>query len=167
MKAPELKANQAELKESYKSGQKEAVQQLKAVGEIDPDNLACIIKEPGFLSPAGLHPGSGGDGTFACSVEIMLAGWLSCAGVTMAAVANSMKVNIESGTVTAIGTIDFRGTLAVDRDAPIGLTKLELRFDVKTDADDEAKAKLLQLTERYCVVHQTLLNAPEITASYE
>ena len=165
MKAKQLKANQATLKTQYESEGDSAVQQLRAVGKVDPANLACEIVQPAFLSPAGLHPSSGGDGTFACPVEIMLAGWVSCAAVTLAAVANSMKIELSQATITAVGTIDFRGTLAVSRDSPVGLTALELQFDLKTDASDELVSKLIQLTERYCVVHQTLMKPPSVTVN--
>ena len=165
MKAPQLKANQARLKEQYQNHPETAVQQLRAVGHIDTENLACEILEPEFLSPAGLHPSSGGDGTFACSVELMLAGLVSCAAVTMAAVANSMRIELRRGTVVGTGTMDFRGTLAVDREAPVGLTKIELKFELDTDADEESIQKLVQLTERYCVVFQTLTNPPSVSVT--
>ncbi len=163
MKAPALKANQAKLKEQYRDHPESAVQQLRSVGKIDTENLACELIEPGFLSPAGLHPSSGGDGTFACSVELMLSGLVSCAAVTMAAVANSMRIEIRDGTVIGTGTMDFRGTLAVDREAPVGLTDIQIKFDLDTDADPPTIEKLISLTERYCVVYQTLAAPPKIT----
>lgn len=162
MKADQLKENQARLKEQYKADPASAVQTLKAVGKIDTANLACDLIHPSHWTPAGLHEHSGGDGTFSCPVEIMLAGLVGCAGVTMAAVANAMKIELREATVTALGTMDFKGTLAVDREAPVGLTKIDLQFDLNSDADGEKLAKLVELTERYCVVDQTLRNPPEL-----
>ncbi len=167
MKANELKANQAVLKTKYQHSPETAVQDLYATGEIDSDNLAFEITHPKHLTPAGLHVFSGGDGTYACPVELMLAGWAGCAGVTCAAVAHSMKLKMKTATVTAIGQIDFKGTLAVDRDAPIGLTKLELRFAITSDEPREKIDKLISLTERYCVVHQTFLKVPKMTVSID
>ena len=162
MKATLLKNNQAELKEKYKSDPQSAVQTLKAVGRLDPDNLACQIIHPETWTPVGLHPSSGGDGTFACSVEIMLAALVGCAAVTMAAVANSMKIEIKDGTITALGTMDFKGTLAVDRESPVGVTAIEMKFKLSSDVEDEKLQKLAQLTERYCVVHQTFNSVPPV-----
>lgn len=162
MKAVQLKENQAKLKDQYKRDPASAVQQLKAIGKIDTDNLACEITHPAQWTPAGLHEHSGGDGTFSCSVEVMLASLVGCAGVTMAAVANAMKIELREATVTALGTMDFKGTLAVDRDAPVGVTKIDLQFDLDSDADGEQLAKLVDLTERYCVVDQTIRNPPKL-----
>ena len=162
MKATLLKQNQSKLKQKYVEDPQSAVQTLKAVGRLDPDNLACEIICPKQWTPVGLHPSSGGDGTFACSVEILLAGLVSCAAVTLAAVANSMKIEINEGTITAFGTMDFKGTLAVDRDSPVGVTAIDLRFELASDAGDEKLEKLVQLTERYCVVHQTLNSVPPV-----
>lgn len=164
-KASLLKANQAELKKKYATDPESAVQRLQASGKIDPENLAFEITQPALWTPTGLHPSSGGDGTFACSVELLLASLASCAGVTCAAVANSMKIEFEEAIVTAIGEMDFKGTLAVDRDAPVGLTKLELKFDIKSAADPEVIEKLVRVTERYCVVYQTFMSVPHIIVS--
>ena len=160
MKADLLKSAQAKLKEKYAATPDTAIQNLTAVGTVDFDNLACNITQPNKLNPAGLHPSSGGDGTFACPVEIMLAGWVSCAGVTFAAVGHAMKLSIDACEITATGTIDFRGTLAVDREAPVGLTALNLTFKIESDEPKDKIEKLVQLTERYCVVHQTLCETP-------
>lgn len=166
MKASKLRQNQTELKEAYAAEPNSAVQTLSAVGIVDPENLACKLQHPTFLSPAGLHESSGGDGTFACPVEIMLAGLVSCAGVTFAAVANAMRLEIVSCTITAKGTLDFRGTLAVDRDAPVGLTDIELDFSLEGSVAKEKIEKLLELTLRYCVVHETLQNPPKIRVTH-
>jgi uncharacterized OsmC-like protein len=162
MKSTLLKQNQAELKQKYQGDPISAVQVLKAVGRLDPDNLACEIIYPKTWSPVGLHPSSGGDGTFACSVELMLASLVGCAAVTLAAVANSMKIEIAEGTITALGQLDFKGTLAVDRNSPVGITALDLQIELTSDASDEKLEKLVQLTERYCVVHQTLHSVPPV-----
>ncbi|MEM9411697.1 MAG: OsmC family protein, partial [Planctomycetota bacterium] len=158
MKVDLLKSNQAELKETYQSDPNLAFQTLSASGTVDFANLAFTIQSPSQFDPTGLHEGSGGDGTFACPVEIMLAGWISCMGVTLAAVAHSMRLKIESCHIFADGEIDFRGTLAVDKSAPIGLTKITFGFQFGTSEDTEKIEKLLSLTERFCVVHQTILN---------
>lgn len=165
MKADALKSNQAKLKEAYSASAESAIQQLSATGTVDFDNLACNISTPAAINPAGLHPSSGGDGTFACPVEIMLAGWVSCAAVTFAAVRHAMKLAIDSCEITATGTIDFRGTLAIDRESPVGLTALELSFNIDSKEPAEKIEKLTQLTERYCVVHQTLANPPKVSTS--
>ena len=162
MKADLLKSAQAKLKEKYAATPDTAIQNLTAVGTVDFDNLACNITQPSKLNPGGLHPSSGGDGTFACPVEIMLAGWVSCAGVTFAAVRHAMKLNVDTCEITATGTIDFRGTLAVDREAPVGLTALKLTFKIESDEPKDKIEKLVQLTERYCVVHQTLCETPSV-----
>ncbi len=161
-KATELKAAQSVCKAGYLADGDSAKQVLSACGMIDPDNLACRIQHPSVWDPAGLHSSGGGDGTFACPVEIMLAGWVSCAGVTLCAVASSMQIVLESGKITAEGSIDFRGTLAVDRAAPVGLTGLRLIFELKTDAPADKVQKLIELTQRYCVVHRTLESPPQM-----
>ena len=165
MKAEKLKSNQADLKEKYTSDGGSAIQTLSATGTVDFDNLACHVSQPAAINPAGLHPSSGGDGTFACPVEIMLAGWVSCAGVTLAAVRHAMKLEIDSCEITATGTIDFRGTLAVDRESPVGLTALNLDFNIQSNEPAEKIEKLVLLTERYCVVHQTLAQPPGVSSS--
>ena len=167
MKAELLKANQAKLKTQYSDNPQSAIQDLKASGEVDFANLACNITRPTALNPAGLHLSSGGDGTFECAVEIMLAGWVACAGTTFAAVAYSMKLEIESCEIRAIGTMDFKGTLAVDRESPVGLTGLKMVYSIQSQEADEKLQKLVQLTERYCVVHQTLENPPTISVEIQ
>lgn len=162
-----LKAAQAALKDHYRSNPNAALLTLFAEGRVDFDNLAVEITRPAFLNPAGLHPSGGGDGTFSCPVEIMLAGLVSCAGVTLAAVATSMKLVIREATVRAEGDCDFRGTLAVDRAAPIGLVALRLIFKMDADAPQESIDKLIELTHRYCVVHRTLEAPPKIEVRVE
>lgn len=157
-----LKAAQATLKEHYRANPGAALQTLAAEGRVDLDNLAVEITRPEFLNPAGLHPSGGGDGTFACPVEIMLAGLVSCAGVTLAAVATSMKLPLRAATVRAEGDLDFRGTLAVDRAAPVGLTAMRLVFTLDLEAPQESIDKLIELTHRYCVVHRTLGEAVQV-----
>ena len=157
-----LKAAQAALKEHYRSNPEVALQTLSAEGRVDLDNLAVEITRPEFLNPAGLHPSGGGDGTFSCPVEIMLAGLISCAGVTLAAVATSMKLPLKAATVRAEGDVDFRGTLAVDRAAPVGLTAMRLIFTLDLEAPQESIDKLIELTHRYCVVHRTLGEAVQV-----
>jgi uncharacterized OsmC-like protein len=133
---------------------------------VDFGNLAVNIDRPDFFSPAGLHPAGGGDGTFACAVEIMLAGLVSCAGVTLAAVATSMQLAIRSARIRCEGEMDFRGTLAVDRNAPIGLTAIRLAFEFETDEDESKINKLIELTHRYCVVHRTLDAPPPVAVEW-
>ncbi len=162
MKADILKASQAELKKSYSADPDGAIQSLEATGIVDFANLGFILSHPTQLAPAGLHPSSGGDGTFVCPVEIMLAGWASCVGVTLAAVSHSMHLAIETCEIRVAGTIDFKGTLAVDRNAPVGLTSLVIEFQIQSSEDEAKIAKLVELTERYCVVHQTLAAPPEM-----
>lgn len=163
MSAEIFKSNQATLKEQYRANPESAIQKLSASCIVDPGNLAAKITEPSFLSPAGLHPASGGDGNFACSVELMMSGLCSCAAVTLAAVANSMKVELRHARVIATATVDFRGTLAVDREAPVGITGIELNFEIDSPAEPEKIEKLIQLSERYCVVYQTLIAPPEVS----
>jgi uncharacterized OsmC-like protein len=157
-----LKAAQAALKDHYRANPEAALLTLSAEGRVDFENLAVEIARPAFLNPAGLHPSGGGDGTFSCPVEIMLAGLVSCAGVTLAAVATSMKLPLRGATVRAEGDLDFRGTLAVDRAAPVGLTAMRLIFTLDLGAPQESIDKLIELTHRYCVVHRTLGEAVQV-----
>jgi uncharacterized OsmC-like protein len=166
MKLTLLKDNQARLKAVYKTEPERARQTLFARGTVDFSNLAARIVEPKLFDPAGLHPAGGGDGTFACPVEIFLAGLVTCAGVTLAAVATSMRLEISSATVRAEGDLDFRGTLAVDREAPVGLTAIRLSFDLNSTAPAEQLAKLIELTQRYCVVHRTLETPPVVEVDW-
>lgn len=165
-RADALKTNQATLKEAYANNPSDAVHSLQARGCVDFDYLGCNIDYPVQWANAGLHERAGGDGSLACPVEILLGSWVACAGVTLAAVAHSMKLKIDSCAITATGTMDFRGTLGVDRNAPIGLTKLQIEFDLVSNESPETLRKLIQLTERYCVVHQTLMQPPELSVTH-
>jgi uncharacterized OsmC-like protein len=159
-----LKATQAPLKQRYEQEPEAAVVTLKASGSLG-DGISCSVDTGRALAEAGLHPASGGDGTQLCSGDMLLEALVACAGVTLRAVATSLGIEVESGTVRAEGELDFRGTLAVDRDAPVGFRAIRLSFDLDTDASEEDLTTLLKLTERYCVVFQTLSTPPELSAS--
>ena len=134
-------------------------------GELGEEGISCSVSTGAALTEAGLHPATGGDGTLACSGDMLLQALVACAGVTLRAVATSLQVPVAGGTVHAEGDLDFRGTLAVDRDAPVGFTAIRLRFDLDTDATEDQIATLLKLTERYCVVYQTLACPVHLSAS--
>jgi uncharacterized OsmC-like protein len=151
----ELRAAQAPLKERYRSEPAAGLITLKAEGRIG-ERITCSIETGKALVRAGLHPATGGPGTFACSGDMLLEALAACAGVTMAAVATSIGVNLRGGTVRAEGDLDFRGTLGVSKEAPVGFQQIRLQFDLDTDASAEQLASLRSLTERYCVVYQTL-----------
>lgn len=155
MNSEDLRAVQAPLKERYRAEPGAGMITLKAEGRIG-DRITCSIQTGKALVEAGLHPATGGNGTFACSGDMLLEALAACAGVTMAAVATSIGVNLRGGTVRAEGDLDFRGTLGVAKDAPVGFQRIRLTFELDTDAPDEQLATLLRLTERYCVVYQTL-----------
>ncbi len=159
-----LKATQAPLKQRYEQEPEAAVVTLKASGSLG-DGISCSVDTGRALAEAGLHPASGGDGTQLCSGDMLLEALVACAGVTLRAVATSLGISVESGSVRAEGELDFRGTLAVDRDAPVGFRTIRLDFDLDTAASEEELATLLKLTERYCVVFQTLSTPPELSAS--
>lgn len=165
--ADQLKHRQSELKQRYLAQPATAVQTLEARGRVDPERLACHITHPEALNPAGLHPLGGGDGSFVCPVEIMLAGLVSCAGVTLAAVAHAMRIELKSAEIVATGTLDFCGTLAVNKTSPVGLNAVQIRFLIDTSATAEQLEKLIELTHRYCVVWRTLELAPELTTIVE
>jgi uncharacterized OsmC-like protein len=164
VRGDELRAIQAPLKERYREEPEAAVVTLKASGTLG-EGVSCSVDTGRALAEAGLHPASGGDGSLLCSGDMLLEALVACAGVTLRAVATSLGVAVESGTVRAEGELDFRGTLAVDREAPVGFRTIRLSFDLDTDADEEQLATLLELTERYCVVFQTLSAPPELSAS--
>jgi uncharacterized OsmC-like protein len=161
MDSAALKALQAPLKERYRAEPEAASITLEAEGEIG-EGLTCKVATGKALVEAGLHPATGGDGVAACSGDMLLEALVACAGVTLSAVATALEIPIRSGRVRAEGDLDFRGTLGVARDAPVGFEEIRLRFDLDTDASDEQLATLLKLTERYCVVYQTLRGAPPV-----
>jgi uncharacterized OsmC-like protein len=163
MEREELRAAQSPLKERYESEPEAAVVTLKATGSLG-EGISCSVDTGRALAEAGLHPASGGDGSLLCSGDMLLEALAACAGVTLQAVSTSLGIAVESGSVHAEGDLDFRGTLAVDRDAPVGFRAIRLRFELETEAGEEELATLLKLTERYCVVLQTLANPPELTA---
>jgi len=164
MTTNDLRAAQAPLKERYRSEPDAALITLKAEGRIG-ERVTCSIQTGRALVEAGLHPATGGPGTFACSGDMLLEALAACAGVTMAAVATSIGVDLRGGTVRAEGDLDFRGTLGVAKDVPVGFQQIRLAFELDTDASAEQLATLHRLTERYCVVYQTLRQPAVISVS--
>ena len=162
MDAEQLKSVQAPLKEKYRNDARAGLITLRARGRAT--GLCCKVETGRALVEAGLHPATGGDGTQACSGDMLLEALVACAGVTLRAVATSIGVELREATVTAEGDLDFRGTLGVSRDVPVGFLDIRLRFDIDTTASEEQAATLLKLTERYCVVLQTLRSAPTVSA---
>jgi uncharacterized OsmC-like protein len=160
----DLREIQAPLKERYRSDPTAAEVTLTATGTLD-EGVSCSVRTARAIATAGLHPATGGDGSLLCSGDMLLEALVACAGVTLRAVATSLEIPVQGGTVTADGDLDFRGTLAVGKDAPVGFRSIRLRFDLDTGATDEQLDTLLRLTERYCVVLQTLAGAPELSAS--
>jgi uncharacterized OsmC-like protein len=164
MRADELRSLQAPLKERYRGEPEAALVTLSAEGTLD-DGVSCSVQTGRAIAAAGLHPATGGDGSLLCSGDMLLEALVACAGVTLRAVATSLGVPVAGGGVYAEGELDFRGTLGVDRDAPVGFKAIRLRFELDTDASPEQLDTLLRLTERYCVVFQTLAQPPELSAS--
>jgi uncharacterized OsmC-like protein len=162
MDAAELRAMQAPIKERYKSDPKAAVITLKAKGTLDDSHIACKVETGRALAVAGLHPATGGSGLELCSGDMLLEALVACAGVTLKAVATALAIPLKSGTVLAEGDLDFRGTLGVDKDAPVGFAQIRLSFAVETDESQEKLDQLLKLTERYCVVYQTIKSGPPV-----
>jgi uncharacterized OsmC-like protein len=158
-----LRATQAPLKERYQEEPEAAVVTLAASGSLG-DGVSCSVDTGRAIAEAGLHPASGGDGTLLCSGDMLLEALVACAGVTLRAVATSLGIAVEEGKVRAEGELDFRGTLAVDREAPVGFRAIRLAFELDTEASEEELETLLKLTERYCVVFQTLSTPPELSA---
>src|SRR6476469_3206073 len=156
MDATELRAMQAPIKDRYKSEPAAALITLKAKGTLDDSNIACKVETGRALAVAGLHPATGGSGMELCSGDMLLEALVACAGVTLKAVSTALAIPLKSGTVSAEGDLDFRGTLGVDKEAPVGFRQIRLRFDVETDAPQDKLDQLLKLTERYCVVYQTI-----------
>ncbi|HJQ61168.1 MAG TPA: OsmC family protein [Vineibacter sp.] len=162
MNLDQLRAVQAPLKEKYRQEPAAAVITLRASGDLDSKGIACKVDTGRALVEAGLHPATGGDGSQACSGDMLLEALAACAGVTLKAVATSLGIAIRKGTVWAEGDLDFRGTLAVDKAAPVGFRDIRLAFDLDTDATADQLATLYKLTERYCVIYQTLKNPPSL-----
>jgi uncharacterized OsmC-like protein len=164
MKADDLRALQAPLKDRYRKEPNAAVVTLAAEGRIG-EGIACRVDTGKALVEAGLHPATGGTGTQACSGDMLLEALVACAGVTLKAVATALGIDLRDAKVHAEGDLDFRGTLGVARDAPVGFREIRLRFELDTDASHEQKRKLVELTERYCVVLQTIRQAPAVKVS--
>ena len=162
MDAAELRAMQAPIKERYKADPSAAVITLKAKGSIETEGLTCKVETGRALAVAGLHPASGGSGLELCSGDMLLEALVACAGVTLKAVATALDIPLRSGIVAAEGELDFRGTLGVAKDAPVGFRRIRLRFDIDTDAPQDRLDQLLKLTERYCVVYQTIKSGPPV-----
>jgi uncharacterized OsmC-like protein len=160
MDATELRSMQAPIKDRYKSDPGAALITLKAKGSLDDTNIACKVETGRALAVAGLHPATGGSGMELCSGDMLLEALVACAGVTLKAVSTALAIPLKSGTVSAEGDLDFRGTLGVDKEAPVGFRQIRLSFDVDTDAPQEKLDQLLKLTERYCVVYQTIAKGP-------
>jgi uncharacterized OsmC-like protein len=165
MDAAELRATQAPIKDRYKSDPKSAMITLKAKGSIENEGIACKVETGRALAVAGLHPATGGSGLELCSGDMLLEALVACAGVTLKSVATAVDVPLRTGNVTAEGDLDFRGTLGIDKEAPIGFAEIRLRFDIGTDAAQEKLDLLLKLTERYCVVYQTIKNGPKVSVT--
>jgi uncharacterized OsmC-like protein len=161
----ELRAAQAPLKERYRAEPAAAVVNLAASGTVNAPTQVARVETHLGLVEAGLHTAAGGDGSKACSGDMLLQALVACAGVTLGAVATAMGITVKSGHIWAEGEIDFRGTLGVAKDVPVGFRGLHLHFDVTTDAGPEVHKRLLELTERYCVVYQTLKQPPPILSS--
>ena len=165
MKAEELKSLQAPIKQRYRDEPKTASITLRAKGKIG-EGVTCNVQTGKALVEAGLHPATGGTGLSACSGDMLLESLVACAGVTLRAVAAALDIPLHNATVRAEGDLDFRGTLAVSKEVPVGFQQIRLRFDLDTDATEEQLATLLRLTERYCVVYQTLNQPPKIDISH-
>jgi uncharacterized OsmC-like protein len=164
MDRAELQERQRPLKERYRADPAAARITLSATGDLG-SGVSCSVRTGRAIAEAGLHPATGGDGTQLCSGDMLLEALAACAGVTMRSVATSLEIPLASGTVTAEGDLDFSGTLAVDRDAPVGFMAIRLRFDLNTTADEEQLDTLMKLTERYCVVLQTITHAPGLSVT--
>jgi len=165
MDAAELRAMQAPIKERYKSDPAAAVITLKAKGSIENEGLTCKVETGRAMAVAGLHPASGGSGLELCSGDMLLEALVACAGVTLKAVATALGIRLDDARLSAEGDLDVRGTLGVAKDAPVGFREIRLRFELDTDAPAEQQKKLIELTERYCVVLQTIRNSPAVKIS--
>ena len=165
MKASELRELQAPLKERYRATPEAALVTLRAQGRLGAEGLTCKVETGRALVEAGLHPATGGDGLSACSGDMLLEALVACAGVTLRAVATALEIELRGGRVSAEGDLDFRGTLGVGREAPVGFRDIRLRFDLDTDAPADKLDSLIKLTERYCVVYQTLRTPANLALS--
>lgn len=165
MQPDELRALQAPLKERYQQDPAQARVTMTARGDVSSPNVTCRVETARGSAEAGLHPAAGGDGLSLCSGDMLLEALVACAGVTLRAVATALDIPLRGGSITAQGEMDFRGTLAVSKEAAVGLDKIHLQFDLDTDATPEQQASLIKLTERFCVVLQTLKHSPELTVS--
>ena len=165
MDATSLRALQAPLKDRYRETPDAAVVTLRAKGSLDDTGVACKVETGRALAVAGLHPATGGSGAELCSGDMLLEALVACAGVTLKAVATALEIPLRAGTVSAEGDLDFRGTLGVDKEAPVGFRAIRLSFALDTDAPQEKLDQLLKLTERYCVVFQTLNHRPELAVT--
>ena len=166
MTADELRSLQAPLKAQYRERPETALVTLKAEGRVG-ENMTCKIETGKARVAAGLHPATGGDGQSACSADMLLEALVGCAGVTLSAVATALGIPLRNATIRAEGDLDFRGTLGVSKDMPVGFRQIRLQFDLDTDASEEQRANLIRLTERYCVVYQTLNQPPNIAVSHQ
>ena len=162
MDSAALRALQAPIKERYKADAKAGLITLKAKGALDDTNIACKVETGRALAVAGLHPATGGSGLELCSGDMLLEALVACAGVTLKAVATALDIPLRSGRVSAEGDLDVRGTLGVAKEAPVGFAQIRLRFDLDTDATQDKLDQLLKLTERYCVVYQTIRSGPPV-----
>ena len=162
MDSAELRAMQAPYKDKYKSDPDAAIITLKAQGSIDESKIACKVETGRALAVAGLHPATGGSGAELCSGDMLLEALVACAGVTLKAVATALGIPLKAGVVRAEGDLDFRGTLGVAKDAPVGFREIRLTFDLDTEATQEQIDSLIKLTERYCVIFQTLAKPPKL-----
>ncbi len=162
MDAAELRAIQAPIKDRYRNDPNAGLITLKAKGTLDDTSIACKVETGRALAIAGLHPATGGSGLELCSGDMLLEALVACAGVTLKAVSTALDIPLRAATVSAEGDLDFRGTLGVAKDAPVGFAEIRLRFDVDTDAEQEKLDQLLKLTERYCVVYQTIRSGPKV-----
>ncbi|MBR1161996.1 OsmC family protein [Bradyrhizobium elkanii] len=165
MDSAELRAMQAPIKERYKTDPQAAVITLKAKGSIDNESIACKVETGRALAIAGLHPATGGSGLELCSGDMLLEALVACAGVTLKSVATAVELPLKVGNVFAEGDLDFRGTLGVDKETPVGFREIRLRFEIGTDAPQDKLDLLLKLTERYCVVYQTIKNGPKVSVT--
>jgi uncharacterized OsmC-like protein len=167
MDGTELRAMQAPIKERYKSDPAAAMITLKAKGTLDAPGSACKLETGRAMAIAGLHPATGGSGIELCSGDMLLEALVACAGVTVKAVATALDIPLRNGVVSAEGDLDFRGTLGVAKDAPVGFAQIRLRFDLETDAAQDKLDQLLKLTERYCVVYQTIKSGPPVDVTMQ